>query len=104
MDGTRSDVRATPEASAEVQRVYGLLREAMDEELRRLAELMVSKEDGELLGRTEFQIRDHVLRMGAMALETTVNDRKKGGTKAAASFVPTATRTLHSRGGGRRRS
>lgn len=99
MDGTRASEELTPEASAEVQRVYGLLREATDAEHWRLAELMVSKKDGELFGRTEFQIRDHLLRMGALALEATVNDRKKGGTKVAASPVPTAARTPSSKGG-----
>lgn len=99
MDGTSVGEGLTPEASAEVQRVYELLREATDEEHWRLAQLMVSKQDGELVGRTEFQIRDHLLRMGARALETTVNDRKKGGTKAAATSVPTAVRTPSSKGG-----
>jgi len=99
MDDARSSEGLTPEALAEVQRIYGLLREATDKEHWRLAELMVSKKDGELFGRTEFQIRDHILRMGALALEATVNDRKKGGTKAAASPVPIAARTPHSRGG-----
>lgn len=104
MDGTRSGEGLTPEELAEVQRVYGLLREATDKEHWRLAELMVSKKDSELFGRTEFQIRDRVLRMGALALEATVNDRKKGDTEVAASRVPTAMRTPHSRGGDPRRS
>ncbi len=103
MDGTRPGEALTPEELAEVQRVYGLLREATDKEHWRLAKLMVSKKDSELFGRTEFQIRDRVLRMGALALEATVNDRKKGGTEVAASPVPTATRTPHSRGGDPRR-
>jgi len=30
---------------------------------------MVSKQDGELFGQTEFQMRDHLLRMGAQALD-----------------------------------
>jgi hypothetical protein len=99
MDDARTGEVMTPKALAEVQRVYGLLREATDKEYWRLAELMVSKKDSELFGRTEFQIRDHLLRMGAQALEATVNDRKKGGTKAAASPVPTAATMPRSRGG-----
>ena len=88
MDGLRTSEELTPEALTEVQRVYGLLRKATDEEHWRLARLMVSKQDGELFGQTEFQMRDHLLRMGAQALEATVNDRKKGGTKEAASSGP----------------
>ena len=104
MDDARSSEGLTPEALAEVQRVYGLLREATDKEHWRLAELMVSKKDSELFGRTEFQIRDHLLRMGAQALEATVNDRKKGGTKAAVLPVPTAATTSRSKGGDSGRS
>jgi len=99
MDGLRTSEELTPEALTEVQRVYGLLRKATDEEHWRLARLMVSKQDGELFGQTEFQMRDHLLRMGAQALEATVNDRKKGGTKEAASSVPTVAKTPGSRGG-----
>jgi len=53
-----------------------------------------------LLGETEFTVRDKVLRAGAQALEATVNDRKKGGTKAAASSVLIAAKMHASSDGG----
>ena len=91
----------TPEELAEVQRVHDVLSKAMDREIWQIAELMVSKRDDQLLGETEFALRDKVLRMGAQALEATINDRKKGGTKAAVSFAPTAARTRVLSAGGR---
>jgi hypothetical protein len=46
--------------------------------------LLVSKRDEELLGATEFAVRDRVHAIGALALETALNERKKsppgGGT------------------------
>ena len=101
MDGLRADSDLTPEESAEVQRVFELMRKATEAEVWRMARLMVSKKDGKLFGRTEFQLRDHLLRMGAQALQATVNDRKKGGTKAAAMSAPTVAGTRDSKAGGR---
>jgi hypothetical protein len=46
--------------------------------------LLVSKQDHELFGETEFQVRDLVHEIGARAIETAVNERKKGGTKGRA--------------------
>jgi len=62
---------------------------------------MVGKRDDQLFGETEFTLRDKVLRMGAKALQATVNDRKKGGTKVAASSAPIAAKTRVSSAGGR---
>jgi hypothetical protein len=45
---------------------------------------LVGKADHELLGATEFEVRDRVHRLGAFALETALNERKKGATKAPA--------------------
>ena len=91
----------TPEELAEVQRVHDVLSKAMDREIWQIAELMVGKRDDQLFGETEFVLRDKVLRMGAQALEATVNDRKKGGTKAAALSAQIAARTRVLSAGGR---
>jgi hypothetical protein len=37
-----------------------------------------------LLGQTEFEVRDRVHQIGAKAIETALDERKKGGTKAPA--------------------
>jgi len=91
----------TPEELAEVQRVHDVLSKAMDREIWQIAELMVGKRDDQLLGETEFTLRDKVLRMGTQALEATVNDRKKRGTKAAALSVQIAAKTRVLSAGGR---
>ena len=83
----------TSEEFAEVQRIHDVLLKAMDREIWQIAELMVGKRDDQLFGETEFALRDKVLRMGAQALEATIDDRKKGGTKAAVPSAPIAART-----------
>ena len=101
MQGSHTVDGMTPEELAEVQRVHNVMLKAMDRELWQLAQFMVTRRDDQLFGETEFTVRDKVLRMGAQALEATVDDRKKRGTKAAASSAPTAARTRVSSGGGR---
>src|SRR5687767_2171181 len=81
----------TPEQRAEADRLYAHLRCAVDADLRALAELLASKADGDIFGRTEFDVRDRVHAIGAKALEGALAGRKKRGTPAAASPVSTAT-------------
>jgi hypothetical protein len=50
------------------------------EEVLNMARLLVSKPDAELLGQTEFHIRDRAHRLAAGAIEAALNERKKGGT------------------------
>jgi hypothetical protein len=90
----------TPEEFAEVQRVHDVVLKAMDREIWQLAQFMVTRRDDQLFGEAEFTLREKALRMGAQALEATVNDRKKRGTKAAASSAPTAVKTRVSLDGG----
>ncbi len=74
------DPRLTPEQAAEAERLFQALQEASRDEQWRIAQLLASKPDHELLGETEFQVRDHVHRIGAKAIETALEGRKKGGT------------------------
>mgnify|MGYP003405666832 CR=1 FL=1 len=62
-----------------------------DADLRALAELLAAKADGELLGTTEFEVRDRVHRIGATAIESALAGRKKGGIRGAASRAAGAT-------------
>ena len=81
MDGRSCPAGMKPEEFAEAQRVYEVGKQAAEDELWRMACLTASKEDGELFGETEFQMRDILLRIGASMLENSVNERrKKGGT------------------------
>ena len=74
----------TPEQAIEAERLFQVLRPAVEDELRRLTQLLASKPDDKLLGRTEFEVRDLVHKIGAKAIETALNERKKGGTKGPA--------------------
>ena len=74
------EVHLTPQQEAEAQRLADLIAQKAREEALHMARLLVSKADHELLGATEFEIRDRVHRIGAHALETVLNGRKKGAT------------------------
>jgi hypothetical protein len=77
-------VELTPEQEAEAQRLAESIANRTKEELLQITRLLVSKKDHQLFGETEFQVRDLVHKIGARALETAVNERKKGGTKGQA--------------------
>lgn len=74
----------TPDQAELAERIFQSLRQAAESDLRSLAELLASKPDRQLLGQTEFEVRDRVHKIGAKALETALQERKKGGTKAPA--------------------
>ena len=74
----------TPEQEAEAQRLFEALQQPFLDEARRLARLLATKADEQLLGPTEFQVREAVHRLGAQALQTALDERKKGGTRAPA--------------------
>jgi len=104
MEGLQGEQGCGAERSTEVERVLALVMKAIENDVRRIAEAVVLKRDDELLGPGEFELRDKVLRLACHMLEAAVNDRKKGGTKAAARSVPTAAKTPASWSGEARRS
>jgi hypothetical protein len=79
---TTTELSTEPADRAE--RIFQALRSACEDDLRKLATLLASKPDDQLLGPTEFTVRDIVHDLGAKALQTALNERKKGGTKAPA--------------------
>lgn len=74
----------SPEQKDQAQRLFEALQAPFLDEARRLAELLASKSDPQLLGKTEFEVRDVVHRLGATALQIALEERKKGGTKVRA--------------------
>jgi hypothetical protein len=74
----------SPDQQAEAERIYQIMRQDTDADLRQLAELLASKPDRQLLGATEFEVRDRVHDIGAKALQTALQERKKRGTKGRA--------------------
>jgi hypothetical protein len=72
------------EQEHEAQRIGKILQEKMAGDILQLARLLVSKKDSEIFGQTEFQVRDHVHELGAKAIQTVLQERKKGATKGPA--------------------
>jgi hypothetical protein len=91
----------TPEELAEVQRIHDVVLKAMERDIWQVARYLATRRNDQLFGETEFTLREKALRMGARALEATVEDRKKGGTKAAATFVHSAAKARVSSAGER---
>jgi hypothetical protein len=71
----------TPEQEAEAQRLAVIVGKKAQEEALQMMRIMVSKPDAQLLGATEFEIRDRAHALAAKAIETVLNERKKRGTK-----------------------
>ena len=71
----------SPEQAEQAGQIYEQLRRKQDDKLKELAALLASKPDHQLLGQTEFEVRDLVHDLGAEAIETAAEQRKKGGTE-----------------------
>ncbi len=79
-----SELHLTAEQEAEAQRLAELIAQRAKEEALAMARILVSKKDHEILGATEFEIRERVHKLGAHAIETALAERKKRGTKGRA--------------------
>jgi len=79
-----TDIQLTPEQEAQAQRVAAILARKFQEEALQMARLLMSKPDEELLGKTEYELRDRAHRLTAQAIETALLERKKGGTAGRA--------------------
>ena len=70
---------------SEKERIKALFLEAAERDADAIASLLAESATGDLLGKTEFALRDAVLRLGAKTLEGAANERaKKRGAKEAA--------------------
>lgn len=85
----------SPELEAQAQELVARLRPQTEEDLLALARLLVSKEDHELFGETEFEVRALVHRLGAKAYSAHLAGKKRG-TKVRASSVRTARKAPNS--------
>ena len=74
----------TDEQKAEADRIERRLLELARGDLRELAEHLASRPDGELLGATEYEVRDRVHKLGARAIEVALAGREKGATAGPA--------------------
>ena len=69
-------VALSAEQETEAKILEAKIQKAVQTEIADLARLMVSKSDRELFGRTEFQVRDLVLRIGAKVYEEHLREKK----------------------------
>ncbi len=65
--------------SEDEQKLYEALGPAFEQERLRVAKMLANKPDEKLFGETEFELRDHLLRLGAQTLETAALERQKKG-------------------------
>jgi hypothetical protein len=84
----------TAEQQAEVDRYSQLLMQIAQREATRFGELIATSPDSQLLGKTEFALRDLLHEVGAAFLAAALDERKKGGIAGRASSAPTAKKTL----------
>ena len=66
----------TAEQELEAKTLEGKIRSAIAREVTSLARVLASKEDKELFGKTEFEVRDLVLKIGAKAYEERLREKK----------------------------
>jgi hypothetical protein len=66
----------TPEQEAQAQELAAAITEAIADDVLRIARLLAAKDGRHAFGRTEFQLRDLVHRIGAKALEASLAQKK----------------------------
>jgi hypothetical protein len=86
---------------AEAQELAARIRARADGDILALARLLVSKDDAEVFGETEFEARAIVHRLGAAALEERL--KKSSATRGRASTAPAVSTPPSSRATARRR-
>ena len=74
----------TPEQEQLAQTLFERIQPVFLQEAWRVAQLFAGKPVEQTLGKTEFELRDILHQIGAMTLETALEERKKGGTKVRA--------------------
>ena len=87
-----SELPLTPEQEAEAEVLFARFKSAFEQEAWQMARLLARKEDRQLLGGTEFEVRERVHRLGAQVVESVLRERKKKATAGRVSGVRTARR------------
>lgn len=87
------EIELTTEQELEAAQIEDILNASSRASVRYIARLLASKPNRELLGETEFQIRDAVHRLGAEGIDAALHERKKRGTKDPALSARTAGKT-----------
>lgn len=71
----------TPEQEQEAKVITDILIDVMKVEAENIGRLLASKQNRELFGQTEFQLRDILLRLGARGIDAALTARKKKSIK-----------------------
>lgn len=74
----------TPEQEAHAQELAKVVLKAMERDVLEMTRLLASKPDHQVLGQTEFQVRDIVHQIGAKAIQAELDARQKKATKGQA--------------------
>lgn len=72
------------EQEEEAKRIEDVLMAAARVDVRKMARLLASRKNSELLGETEFRLRDIVHHIGAKGIDAALSERKKRGTRGPA--------------------
>jgi hypothetical protein len=102
--GRMHEVPLSAEQEAQAQAIYTRVKARFDAEALRLARLLASKDDAQLLGDTEFQVRDRAHDLGAQVLQLALEERKKGATEVPAPTARAAGRRPAASAIGKKRS
>ena len=87
------DAPLTPDQQREAEQFAALFLRVAQREAQRFGELLATRPDEQLLGKTEFDLRTLVHRLGTAVLEAALNERKKGATPGPPLSAPTADPT-----------
>jgi hypothetical protein len=71
----------TPEQEVHAQELAKVVFKAMEQDVLQMTRLLASKPDHQVLGQTEFQVRDIVHQIGAKAIQAELDARQKKATK-----------------------
>jgi len=74
-------VSLTEEQLSEVARIKDIVMAKVRVEVEAMAQLMVSKSNGEFFGETEFVLRDRCHTIAGHVLDASLEERKKRGTE-----------------------
>jgi hypothetical protein len=74
----------TPEQEVHAQELAKAVLKTLEADILEMTRLLASKPDHQVLGQTEFQVRDIVHQIGAKAIQAELDARQKKVTKGRA--------------------
>jgi len=76
-------LQLTPEQQDEAKRIFEILKKTVASDLQAISDQLATTTDKTIFGANEFVLRDLVHKIGAKALETALEERKKGGYRGS---------------------